>query len=260
MHTRTRTTAIAVSGVLALSALAVPAAQAATTAPKDIVFGNTKITNLVINNGKPIVLGANGRAWVTVRLTASDPDGISDAGGILYHGADVNHHDGGATILPICGKHTAATYTCVLTDIVDPGKNALAGTWKMWAYANGLNNGHYIQKDPAKTFKVVRASHLTVNAAPEPVKKGKTLTVTGALTLANWQTHKYAGYGKQKVVLQFRKAGTPNFVNVRTITASSTGALRTTVKAAADGYWRYAYAGSSTTGSSFASADYVDVK
>lgn len=31
------------------------------------------------------------------------------------------------------------------------------------------------------------------------MKKGKTLTVTGALTRANWESLKYGGYGSQSV-------------------------------------------------------------
>ncbi|MGW2938629.1 hypothetical protein ACWDA7_44265 [Streptomyces sp. NPDC001156] len=35
-------------------------------------------------------------------------------------------------------------------------------------------------------------------------------------------------------------------MNVKGITSSSTGSLKTTVKAASDGYWRFTYAGSPT--------------
>ncbi|QXE38651.1 calcium-binding protein [Streptomyces sp. GMY02] len=255
MYTRTRSTlavATAVTGALALSVLTVPAAQA------DIVYGDTRISSVVVNGGKPIVLGVSGRTPVTVKMTVSDPKGISDAGGILYHGTNISRNDWGV-ILPICGKHAVPVYTCTLNDTFDAIKNAHAGTWKMWAYANGMD-GHYIQKDPALTFKVLRATKLTVNAAPEPVKKGKPITVTGSLTVANWETHKAVGYGSQKVVLQFRKAGTTKYVNVKTITSSSKGALKTTVGASADGYWRLAYAGTTSTAAATAAADYVDVR
>jgi hypothetical protein len=255
MHTRIRTAAVGVSGLLTLSALAAPAAQAA---PADAAASDTTISDVVVNGGKSIVLGSSGKATVTVKMTVSDPSGISDAGGILYHGQDVTHNDWGV-VLPICGKHPQATYTCSLTDTVDAVKNAHAGTWKIWAYANGID-GDYIQKDPAKTFKVLRAAQLSANAAPEPVKKGATITVTGTLTVANWETHKYGGYRSQKVALQFRKTGTKNYVNVKGITSSSTGSLKTTVKAASDGYWRFTYAGSPTAAPVTSTGDYVDVR
>lgn len=170
-------------------------------------------------------------------------------------------------MLPSCGEHAVTTYTCTLvlkstSDYRHFGvsKNSQAGTWKMWAYANGLNNGNYVQIDPAKTFKVLRATKLSANAAPEPVKKGRTITVTGSLTLANWETHKYGGYAGQKVALQFRKAGTTNYVNVKGITSSRTGSLKTTVKAAQDGYYRFNFNGSPTAAPVAAAGDHVDVK
>ncbi|WP_420708160.1 hypothetical protein [Streptomyces sp. 142MFCol3.1] len=40
----------------------------------------------------------------------------------------------------------------------------------------------------------------------------------------------------------------------------STGSLRTTVKAVKDGYWRWNFTGTSTTGPAKATGDYVDVR
>ncbi|MFF3876854.1 calcium-binding protein [Streptomyces sp. NPDC001978] len=264
MHVRIRAAAALATGAVALSALVVPAAQAAPDGPADVVAGDTKISNIVVNGGKSIVVGSSGRASVTVTMTVSDPNGISDAGGILYHGTDVTHNDWGV-ILPSCGQHLVSTYTCSFNlkansdrpfDVI---KNSHAGTWKMWAYANSPD-GDYIQRDPAKTFKVLRAAKLTANATPEPVKRGKPITVTGSLTRANWETLTYNGYGSQPVVLQFRKAGTSGYVNVKGIKASSTGALKTTVTASVDGYYRFSYAGSATTAGTSSAGDYIDVR
>ncbi|MGW2939643.1 hypothetical protein ACWDA7_50105 [Streptomyces sp. NPDC001156] len=151
-------------------------------------------------------------------------------------------------------------------------RNADAGTsWHSvaWAIAyNGQNPSNPSdvskigtaeltgQRSPA----VQRLSKLTVNAAPEPVKKGKTLTITGALTRANWETHTYAGYTGQKVKLQFRKKGTSTYTTLKTISTDSHGNLKTTYKATVDGYWRYSFAGTSTTPAVSAAGDYVDVK
>ncbi|MFF3465382.1 calcium-binding protein [Streptomyces sp. NPDC001984] len=264
MHTRIRYAAAAVTGALALSALAVPAAQAGPVGPADDVQGDTQISNVIVNGGKSIVVGSSGKASVTVKLTASDPSGISDAGGILYHGTDVTHNDWGVT-LPSCGEHSVTTYTCTFAlksnsdrpfDVI---KNSQAGTWKMWAYALGAD-GDYRFTDPAKTFKVLRAAQLTANASPEPVKKGRTITVTGSLTRANWETQKNIGYGSQSVQLQFRKKGSTAYTTVKTVKSSSTGALKTTVTASTDGYYRFSYAGSATTASTAVAGDYIDVQ
>ncbi|MYV63901.1 calcium-binding protein, partial [Streptomyces sp. SID4931] len=122
------------------------------------------------------------------------------------------------------------------------------------------NDGDFIWTEKAKSFKFQRASRLSANASPEPVKKGKTLTVTGKLERANWDTFKYHGYTKQPVKLQFKKKGVKSYTTVKTIKTSSTGTLKTTVKASADGHWRYSFAGTSTTPAVSAAGDYVDVK
>jgi hypothetical protein len=142
---------------------------------------------------------------------------------------------------------------------IDPQDNTTAGTWKVRASASG-NDWDYVSKDVAATVKVRRYSKLTVNASPEPVKKGKTLSVTGKLTRANWETYKYVGYTAQPVKLQFREKGTNTYTTVKTVTTGTGGALKTTVKAATDGYWRLSFAGTSTTGTATVTADYVDVQ
>ena len=60
--------------------------------------------------------------------------------------------------------------------------------------------------------------------------------------------------------LQFRKAGSSTYTTVKTIKTNSTGNLSTTVKASVDGYFRYSFAGTSTTPAVNAAGDYVDVR
>lgn len=91
-------------------------------------------------------------------------------------------------------------------------------------------------------------------APPEPIKKGKPLTVTGTLTRANWETSKYAGYTKQNVKLQYKKIGGQQLHDPQD------GQVRHTVKASADGYFRYVFAGTSTTPSVTSKSDFVDVR
>ncbi len=92
------------------------------------------------------------------------------------------------------------------------------------------------------------------------MKKGKTLTVTGKLSRANWETGTYKGYAGQPVKLQFRKKNSKTYTTVKTVRTNNTGALKTTVKASADGYWRYTFAGTSTTPAVTAAGDFVDVR
>lgn len=130
-----------------------------------------------------------------------------------------------------------------------------AGRWDVAAqvtWTGGVTGGE-------TKLSVLRASRLSVNATPEPVKKGETITVSGVLDRANWESGKYAGYTKQKVKLQFQpKGGT--WTTVKTVTTGSKGKLSTTVKAAKDGCYRYTFAGTSTTAKKTSTADCIDVR
>ncbi|MFD4231636.1 DUF5707 domain-containing protein [Streptomyces sp. NPDC058545] len=278
---RIRASVATVTGALALSALAVPAAQAddsntvssftqnvetdAAVDPADDVSGDTTISNVVVNGGKAVVMGATTKKTFTVSFTATDDSGIEWATAVLWHGSTFDDLDGG--VVPnedeaVCTAVNATTSTCKHTFTVDANYdllNKLAGGWKVWAIAQGTD-ADYVQKDNAKGFSLQRMSKLTVNASPEPVVKGKTITVTGALTRADWESNKYVGLSGQSVVLQFRKAGTTNYTNVKGIKSTTGGALKTTVTASTDGYYRFTYAGIASTATVSAAGDYVDVK
>jgi hypothetical protein len=137
--------------------------------------------------------------------------------------------------------------------------NSEAGTWKLGALAVNADDGITWQGGLGSTH-LQRRSTLTVNASPEPVTKGKTITVTGKLARANWDTNTYAGYSTQPVKLQYRKAGSSTYTTLKTIYTTSTGTLKTTTTATADGYYRYSFAGTTTTPSVSAAGDYVDVQ
>ncbi|MFJ4435095.1 hypothetical protein [Streptomyces sp. NPDC088923] len=267
----------ALAGSLALGALAAPAAQAATKPPAlDLSFGKA-----TVNGGKPVVV-STGKAKTTVKVTFTAKhgkkvdvfDGSVDMVVGLYRGTDVDHaarsfFSGGIS----CAEPTTTSLSCTTKITVPASKlsNADAGTsWKVFLGGIAWNGQNPDKADDAKistveqqkaaTATLQRASKLTVNASPEPVKKGKTVTVTGALTRANWDTDKYAGYTKQSVKLQFKKKGSSTYTTLKTVKTDSKGNLRTTTKATADGYFRYSFAGTSTTPAVSSTADYVDVK
>ncbi|MFE7751796.1 DUF5707 domain-containing protein [Streptomyces sp. NPDC057428] len=287
---RIRATVAAVSGALALSALVVPAAQADGTAVPDLhkptaseLFGNVVkaprasaraattlpvISKVVVNGGKDVVVGTTAAKKFTVSLTASHPSGVSDAYVDLWHGTNVDDGMDGLLLpnedMASCKNVSATTATCTLTITAYPGddlyKNSLAGTWHVSAGALAADESAVAYTDFYSKARVQRFSKVTVNAAPEPVKKGKTITVTGKLWRANWEDFAYHGYAGQSVKLQFRKKTSSTYSTVKTIKTSSTGTLKTTVKASVDGYWRYSFAGTSTTPTATAAGDFVDVK
>ncbi|WP_330349129.1 hypothetical protein [Streptomyces sp. NBC_00582] len=309
---RIRATVGAVTGALALSALAVPAAQAAGAAhgkadasdvvqavhqaasgrstftgtapaadepyPLDVTFSGVKV-----NNGKPIVVGTTNKVTVPVTYSVTHPADLDlnaddvwmDV--VIYRGAFGD--PAGKELIgdnwPTCAAVSTTVASCKGTIDIYPRdelSNTDATGWKAGGYIidwNGqdpfsddidITKVGYAEQAGLATTKLQRYSKLTVNASPEPVKKGRTITVTGKLSRANWDTNKYAGYTGQPVKLQFRKKGSSTYTTLKTIKTSSTGTLKTTVKASADGYFRYSFAGTSTTPAVNAAGDFVDVK
>ncbi|MER5752995.1 DUF5707 domain-containing protein [Streptomyces sp. NPDC002088] len=290
---RIRATVAAVTGALALSALAVPAAQAGTQSDTGLSkpsaaerFGVSSaksglrasvtaddaelptVSKVTVNSSKYIVVGTTYAKTFSVSVTASHSTGIADAYIDLWHGTNVEDGLDGL-LMPnqdaaTCTAANATTSTCKLTITAAPGsdlyKNALAGTWHVTVGVLAGDGTNVYWNDYQTTQHVQRNSTLTVNASPEPVTKGKTITVTGKLARANWETFKYAGYTVQPVKLQFRKKGSNTYTTIKTIKTNSTGNLSTTVKASVDGYFRYSFAGTSTTPAITTAGDFVDVK
>ncbi|MFD5544570.1 hypothetical protein ACFWIJ_43930 [Streptomyces sp. NPDC127079] len=294
---RIRVAATALSGAVALSALVVPvAAQAAsgpsakaqlssfsaksvsaghaatsarTVRPKTGI-GTITFSKGVVNGGKDIVLGTTTNKSVTATYTATSSSGVVVTQAFLWQGTDPSSTDTitgalGTDDDPVCTESTTQTgvYSCTavfnIHAATDLKNNGVAGTWKLAIGGYDLNASASFD-DNIGTGKIKKASKLTVDATPEPVKKGKTVTVTGKLTRADWNTGKYTGYASQKVQLQFRKKGSTTYTTLKTITTGTGGALKTTTKATVDGYYRYSFATNATTGAATATGDYIDVR
>ncbi|MFJ8596480.1 hypothetical protein [Streptomyces sp. NPDC093598] len=283
---RIRATVAAVAGALALSALVVPAAQAAdapsgkqafSAASADAGTGTTASTldvtfsDVKVNSGKNIVVGTTNVVSVPVTFTvthAADLDTSTDhfaTGPLIYHGSSLDAADN-VLISDDPATCTAASSTvldCKGVISVRPADgdlfNSDAGTWGAGALAVTSDDAEKMQGGLGST-KVQRYSKLTVNAGPEPVSKGKTITSTGKLSRANWEDNTYHGYTNQPVKLQFRKAGTSTYTTVKTVYSDQYGNLKATATAQYDGYWRFSFAGTTTTPAVNATGDYVDVK
>lgn len=269
----------AVSGALALTGLAAPAALADSP---DLTFGA-----VTVNNGKPIAVGTRASVTVPVTYSFTRPDDLvidyekNFLIIALYRGplAETdNAIEAGSK--PVCTivatTDTTATESCSAKLTVDPEDNlyttADATTWKAAALYSETaidldeSDGHISVHTGLDlwgnlgTAKLQRISKVTVNATPEPAVKGRTLTVKGALTRADWGKGVYTGYKDQQVTLQFKAAGATAYTDVKTVTSGTGGALSTTVKASKDGSYRYKFAGTSTTAAKTSAADYVDVK
>ncbi|MGW7240974.1 hypothetical protein [Streptomyces sp. NPDC054804] len=262
---RMRAVVVLLSLAACSSASVVPAtARAADRAAS----GGTTFSDVVVNGGKDVVLGLTTRKTVTISWTAEDPDGVAASWAYLWHGPNTDDADGILPLYPPAGSCTAAsadrtTVTCEVSFGVDAardfGHNGLAGTWKVLAAAQDTGDD-WTETDVVGTARVQRLAKVTVNASPEPVRKGRTVTVTGRLTRADWESGGYTGYQGQQVRLQFRKKGGSTYTTLKTVTSGSGGTLRTTTTAKADGYFRFLFPGTATTGPATAAGDFVDVR
>ena len=112
----------------------------------------------------------------------------------------------------------------------------------------------------ADSFTVKRfAGWDQFNASPEPVSKGKAITVQGRLRIADWDNDRWVPFTNRIVAIEFR---TPSgsYKQVKTATTGAGGYLKTTVTASTDGYWRLRYGGNHFAGSAYVYGDYVDVR
>jgi hypothetical protein len=286
-----RATVAAVSGALALSAFVVPAAQAAGSAPSyqaeaakilaahsgRTAFSSTAaaadlgVTFSDLKIAKAVKVGTTAHVSTTVTYTlthGSNYDITSDdfdSGPVIYKGSiDTPDNLLGGEAAATCTATSTTTANCSGKIDIYPGEgdllNSDAGKWSAGALALQYSTGDYSLQGGLGSTLVQRASKLTVNAAPEPVKKGKTVTVTGKLSRANWEDNLYHGYTSQPVKLQFRKKSSSTYTTLKGIYSNSTGALKTTTTATVDGYFRFSFAGTSTTPAVSATGDYVDVQ
>ncbi|MGW7386050.1 calcium-binding protein [Streptomyces sp. NPDC054794] len=234
---------------------------ASADAASDTVPGDPVVSGATINSGHDVIVGITHNVQFPVTVTGSDDSGLSFADVDLK-----GPHGGFYTTDAFCETATACTTEFTVNAHPAPGSddpvdlaNANAGTWSVDALVDA-NDGTSVFAPGVGSFGLKRAAQVTVNASPEPVAKGARITVTGKLVRANWDTYRYAGYAGQAVQLQFRPKGSSTYTTVATVNTSGTGTLRTTVKAVKDGYWRWSFTGTNTTGPAKAAGDYVDVR
>ncbi|MCL6734640.1 hypothetical protein [Streptomyces neyagawaensis] len=250
---RIRSIAAVFTGALTLSALLTPASHAAG-------YGDTTITDVVVNGGAELALGPKSPKTFKVSVTAQDDSGIKEMKlRVTLSGYVYRSSDRGLT----CAAKTATTSTCTGSWTVDTSNvssnDAADDHWYVETNATA-KDGDWFDSDRAGTFTVRRLARLTADAGPEPVGRNAPLTVTGKLSRADWKARTYAGYSGRSVNLQFREAGTSTYKTVKKVTSGAGGALRTTVHPTADGYWRWTFTGTSTTSTAKAGGDYVDVR
>ncbi len=231
----------------------------------------TVVSGITVDGGNSARIGTTNTQTITVKWKISGGSTLFGSQASIWRGTD--QEDGLEQFIlseqfsdddAPCVQAGDGTFNCTATFKIDPQRdltNADAGAWKieLFAYTDATTD---VSTENAKTWYLKRWSRLSNNAAPEPVAKGKTITVTGKLERANWDTHKYAGYTQQTVRLQERSL-TGSYATTsshKTGTGSQAGVEKQTRKATSDRCYRYKFEGTSTTPPVTATGDCVDVR
>ncbi|GAA4618346.1 hypothetical protein GCM10023195_82400 [Actinoallomurus liliacearum] len=96
-----------------------------------------------------------------------------------------------------------------------------------------------------------------LNASPEPVRKGRRITVTGLLQR---NTTSWKAFTKRSVKIYFRAKGGTKWTYAGSAKTDGRGRFTFGAKASKDGYWRATYAGDSAYLAVTSGSDYVDVR
>ncbi|MEU9865955.1 calcium-binding protein [Streptomyces sp. NPDC047971] len=250
---RTGLAATLAVGGLATAALVAPSAQAAT--------GNLRITKVVVNGGKDIVLGTAAKQ-VTVTATISEDSPLTDVWLDLEQrfGDDVRFHVAGRATCSGSGT----VKTCSRAFTLDPrsdmitSRSAGPNGWVAYAQVDAKDGDFQSGYFPSVALR--RQTVVTMDAGPEPVRKGAALTAYGRLTAANWDTNTWTGLSGQSVQLQYCANPCKAYTTVRTVKTNSTGHLKSSVTASADGYWRWYYPATTWAQPYLSNADFIDVR
>ncbi|WP_189263409.1 hypothetical protein [Streptomyces fuscichromogenes] len=239
--------------------------------PAQAAYGDTEFRSVSINNGKPVVLGTAGT--VTVPVSAQIYD---DSGGVETIDADLagTFLEGPVSHNMTCVQTTSTVSTCTGTAIMDPAQyyNDSPGPIGLRIFGYAYDGGQYLEYTlypqyadlPGGDALLLKETRLAaMNATPEPVRKGGTLTFTGRLTRPDWNTTEadgakaVVGYSGQPVKLQFKKSGGTSYSTVRTVTSGTGGKLRTTAEASTSGTWRWLFAQNDTSSAATSTGDAV---
>jgi hypothetical protein len=244
---------ITLTAALVASLALVPPAGAEST-------GDIKIKKVVVNGGKNVVIGTKLAKKITIRITFRDNSGIKSA-----YFDPMSWQSGLGIVEPdevgvVCTASSKTTSVCTQTFIADPKlsdqnpddysvtglMNRDAGKWQLYAEGHA-RDGNYLLEDTAGWFYVKRASRLTATTTVTTVRRGSEIKIKGKLTRANWERRSYRPYTKQKVRLQFKKAGTSSYRTVKTVKSGSKGGVSATVTVSAAGSWRWYFPATTTT-------------
>lgn len=250
---RRRSVILAVAGAVAAAAVAMPSIA---TSPSR---GDTRITSVVVNGGRSLVLGIGGRTTFTVAITATDDSGIRSVDPVGVWGPKY----GLLKVSPMrCQKLSATTSICTGSVVVHTSGHQVwndeAGTWFVDARANA-NDGDDFRGGNLGGFSLKRDARLT-SPAPAAAAPGQPLTLTGWFARASWDDGRYYGYGDVQVRLEFRPDGSDTWTTVRTVEPDISGVLSTTVTPARSGTYAWYFPGDKWSGPAYSARHHVSAR
>ncbi|MFJ6214285.1 calcium-binding protein [Streptomyces sp. NPDC092296] len=250
---RRRPAVILVVAGLATAAAALP--SIATSASQ----GDTRITSVVVNDGRTVVLGVGGPVTFPVAITATDDSGIRSVGPIGVWGPKY----GILKVSPAtCEKLSATTSTCTGVATVDTSRHQVwndeAGSWYVDAQVTA-NDGDHLRNADLGGFSLKRESRLRGYNVPTHGKAGARAEIQGWLSRAWWDNGEYHGSPDDQVRLMFRPDGGDTWTAVSTRVTNSLGQVTATVELTRSGWYQWTFAGSKWTGPARSEPRHVDV-
>jgi hypothetical protein len=232
---RRRSVLLLVSGVLAVGGIVLPSIGQRQTS------GDTKILSVVVNEGKPVVLGATDRASFSFSITAEDNSGIKSVDKVGIWGSNYGVLRPSATT---CVAKSKTVSVCTGSVSVDVTKREIfdnmAGEWHVQATANA-NDGDHFESDTAGDFSIKKAASAVITGVPPTASAGETITVEGQLQQPNWRSQLWVPNTGQTVYLVFRPQGSTVWKRVAITTTDRQGNMRVYTKVTGTGvfFWLY---------------------
>ncbi|GAA2724924.1 hypothetical protein [Actinocorallia aurantiaca] len=133
------------------------------------------------------------------------------------------------------------------------------GKWRLQVIVTG-RGGRTIADESFFWWQKHDTKFTGFNAGPEPVRKGRKLTVSSRLVRWSDRPERYIPYSARKVRLYFRAQGTSKWTYKATVTTGRDGRFTRAFTADRDGSWQARFDGTSRFDAQTSGSDHVDVR
>ncbi|WP_052389979.1 hypothetical protein [Streptomyces sp. NRRL B-24484] len=228
----------------AVAVLAVP------TITTDRSHGDTAITSISVNGGRPVLLGPQKAMTFPLVVEARDDSGIRAVDPVGVWGPNY----GVLRVSPMrCTASSATASVCRGTVTVDPAKKQIfndeAGTWFVDLQVRANDGDRHVAKT-AGGFSLKRAAKLSGSGVPAKAAKGQRITVQGWLARSFWTDNRFHGYADGVAYLQFRPAGSHRWTTVAEAVSTDSGTVEAEVAVTGPGDFQWYAPGDKWTGDS----------